>query len=185
MLITIGLVGIVTSMAAPIFVQAFKNYFSLNYESEQFTSIAGQSQRLAQVIRGLTDINSADGNDLDIYAYFYPDDTYVSDVKYYLSSDQKTLYADVTPMTADPPLGTPITSAKKTYKIIDNFQKVSGTNLFDYLDENNNKISLPINDLSTIKSVTVNLIVPDQQGSNPGQQTSSLTVNLRNRKTNL
>lgn len=179
------MVGIVMAMAAPLFVFAFKNYFSLEYEGGQYTSIAGQSQRVANVIRGLSDINSADADSLDIYAYFYPDDTYASDVKYYLSSDQTKLYADVTPMTANPPEGTPITAQKKTYTIIDNFKKVSGVNLFDYIDQNNNNISLPISDLGSIKSIKVNLAVPKDQTDSSAKQSLSLQVSLRNRKTNL
>lgn len=184
-LITIGLIGIVSTMAAPLFVSAFKNYFGLEYESEQYTSIAGKSQRIANVIRGLSDINSADGNTLDIYAYFYPDDTYVSQVKYYLSSDQTKLYADVTPMTANPPEGTPITAQKKTYTIIDNFKKVSGVNLFEYADQNTNSLSVPVSDLSSIKTIKVNLAVPKDLANSSVQNSLSLSVSLRNRKTNL
>lgn len=185
LIVTISLIGVVLAMIIPVFTQAFRNYFSLEYESGQFTSIASQSQRIANVIRGLSDINSADANTLDIYAYFYPNDSYVSQVKYYLSGDQTKLYADVTPMTANPPTGTPITSQKKTYTIIDNFKKVSGVDLFSYSDQDNNSLSLPLTDLKAVKSISVNLAVPKQQGSNSGQQSTSLTVNLRNRKTNL
>jgi prepilin-type N-terminal cleavage/methylation domain-containing protein len=185
LIITIAMVGIVMAMAAPLFVFAFKNYFSLEYEGSQYSSIAGQSQRVANVIRGLSGINSADGNSMDIYAYFYPNDTYASKVKYYLSSDQTKLYADVTPMTANPPDGTPITSQKKTYTIIDNFKKVSGVNLFEYVDLNNNTISLPMSDLGSIKTIKVNLAVPKDKSDSSAKQSITLSVNLRNRKTNL
>ena len=185
LLITMVILGIVLAMAIPIITQTFRNYFSLQYESEQFTSIASQSQRIANVIRGLSDINTAEANSLDVYAYFYPNDAYVSEVKYYLSGDQTILYADVTPMTANPPDGTLITSEKKTYTIIDNFKKASGVDLFAYLDEDNEELDLPISDTDDIKSITVNLAVPKEQASDSKQQSNSLTVNLRNRKTNL
>ena len=184
-MITIGLIGIVLAMAIPIFTSTFKNYFGLQYTNEQFTSIASQAQRIANVIRGLSDINAVNADDLDIYAYFYPNDAYVSQVKYYLSADQTKLYADVTPMTANPPLGTLITANKKTYTIIDNFKKVSGTPLFEYIDQSGNALPLPISDTDTIKSIRINLAVKKDIGADSGQQTMSLSVSLRNRKTNL
>lgn len=184
-LITIVIIGIVLAMAIPIFMTTFKNYFGLQYTNEQFTSIASQSQRIANVIRGLTDINTANGNDMDIYAYFYPNDAYVSKVNYYLSADQAILYADVTPMTANPPLGTPITANKKTYTIINNYKKLSGVNLFEYIDQSGNTMGLPISDTEAIKSIKINLAVKKDIGTDSGEQTMPLSVSLRNRKTNL
>lgn len=184
-LITIGLIGIVLAMATPIFTSTFNNYFGLQYKNEQFTTIASQSQRIGNVIRGLSDINTANADDMDMYAYFYPNDAYVSKINYYLSADQTKLYADVTPMTANPPVGTPITANKKTYTIIDNFKKVSGVSLFEYIDQNNNTLTLPITDLNAIRAVKINLAVREKVGADSGSQTVSLSVSLRNRKTNL
>ena len=184
-LVTITLIGIVLAMAVPIFTSTFNNYFTLQYKNDQFTNIASQSQRIANVVRGLSDINTANANDMDIYAYFYPNDAYVSKINYYLSAQQDKLYADVTPMTGNPPLGTPITANKKTYTIIDNFNKLSGVNLFEYIDQNNNNLTLPIADLDAIKGVRINLSVRENITADSGQQTMSLDVSLRNRKTNL
>lgn len=185
LLITIGLIGVVVTLAAPVFANTFRDYFALNYRNEQFTSIAGQSQRIANVIRGLSDINTATANELDIYAYFYPNDSYVSKVRYYLSPSQDKLYADVTPMTANPPTGTLLEANKKTYTIISNFKKINNVNLFKYIDQNNNELSMPISNLEAIKAIQINLSVRDNNTANSGQQTMSLSVSLRNRKTNL
>ena len=116
-LITIAILSIVLIMIFPLITSTINNYLSLQYKNDQYSSIAAHSQRIANVIRGLSDINSAGTDELDMYAYFYPNDAYVSQIKYYLSTDQTKLLADVTPMTANPPIGVPITANKKTYTI--------------------------------------------------------------------
>jgi len=90
--------------------------------------------------------------------------------------------ADLTPYSANPPLGSPVTAKKRTFTIIDNYYAVSGVSLFTYLDANNAALSLPISDLQTIKGVRVALAAKTSNGSN---QALSVQVSLRNRKTNL
>jgi prepilin-type N-terminal cleavage/methylation domain-containing protein len=157
-------------------------YLNLQADASNFTDLAAQSQRVANVVRGLTDITAASANDLQIYAYFYPTDTYVSQVHYYLNATQTQLLADVTPMTANPPVGTPIPANRKTYTIIVNFKQSPNTNLFAYLNSANSALGLPITDLKTIKAIQVNLGVAATPNNN---QAMTLQVSLRNRKNNL
>lgn len=157
-------------------------YFNLQKDASGFTDVASQSARIANVLRGATDVTVANSNDLTAYAYFYPTDTYVSQVRYYVSTDGAVLYADVTPMTANPPTGSLITANKKTYTIISSFKQGSGLTLFNYLGSTGNVLTLPITDLATIKAIRVNLGVATSGASN---QAMTLDVTLRNRKTNL
>ena len=157
-------------------------YLNLQADASNFTTLAAESERVATVVRGITDITSVSSNDLQIYAYFAPTDTYVSQVHYYLNAAQTELLVDVTPMTANPPTGTPITNQKKTYIIIDNFKQSPNTNLFVYLDGAGNPLTLPITDLTTIKGVQINLAVAATPQNN---QAMTVQVSLRNRKTNL
>ena len=184
MLIVLLLMGLITTAIYVSFRTTFIEYFSLQKDGSNFTQLSGQSQRLASVVRGLTSITSATSTDLQIYAYFAPTDTYVSQIHYYLNSNKTILYADVTPMTANPPNGTPITANLKTYTIIPNFYQASGVNLFTYLDAYNNVLTLPISDLQTIKGIQIGLAVPGGTASG-GNQAMTLQVSLRNRKTNL
>lgn len=158
-------------------------YLNLQKDASSFTGLAYQSQRLATVVRGATSIVSIADNDLVIYAYFYPSDVYVSIVHYYLNATSTILYADVTPMSANPPIGTPITASKKTYTIISNYKQIAGIKLFEYLDDTGTTMTLPIADLHTIKGITINLAVPTAIGG--GNESTTLQVNLRNRKNNL
>lgn len=176
---------IVSLTAFTIFSTLLNQYFGLQEDGSEFTNLATQSQRIAGVLRGSTDVISASDNDLSVYAYFSPNDTYVSQVHYYLNGSSTTLYADVTPMTANPPIGTPITAQKVTHTIIDNFHPLSGLSLFAYLDASGNTLSLPIADEHTIKGIQINLAVPAEHPTPGGNQQMSLQVSLRNRKTNL
>jgi Tfp pilus assembly protein PilE len=170
------------------FVVAFKsyiiNYFNLQSDASAMTQINSQAMRVATVMRGITSINSVAANDMVLYSYFYPSDTYVSLVHYYVltSGSAKQVLVDVTPMSANPPIGSPLTAQQKIYTVIDNFYQPTGGSLFTYLDSSGTALSLPITDLQTIKGVQVNLAAKTSNGSN---QTLNVQVSLRNRKTNL
>lgn len=178
------LVAIIGTTFLVFFKSSFFNYLNLQSDATTTTQVNTQANRVAQVMRGVTGITSVSANDFQGYSYFYPQDAYVSLIHYYLHTSGKTtqLLADVTPMSANPPIGSPLTTKLKTYTIIDNFYQPSGGSLFTYLDTSGNSLSLPISDLQTIKGVQVNLAAKLSNNSN---ETLSVQVGLRNRKTNL
>jgi prepilin-type N-terminal cleavage/methylation domain-containing protein len=183
-LLIVMIVTTILSISIFTFANALiSRYFPLQEESMAFSDMSRNSQRIASVIRGLTDITQATSNSMTIYSYFSPADTYVSLVKYYVTGN--ILMADITPMSANPPSGTPITANKKTYTIIDNLYTPTGTQLFVYLDETGSPMTLPISDLHTVKGIQVNLGIPLSTPSINSSDTISLQVSLRNRKTNL
>lgn len=184
-MVVITLIGIVATFSYTVFNSSISDYLTLQKNSLLFGDLSNGSQRIAMVTRGLTDITAANDNDMTLYGYFAPNDTYVSLIKYYLNPTKTTLFADVTPMTANPPTGTPITANKKTYVIIGNFFAKPGVNTFVYLDSVGQTLSTPIADLHTIKGLQINLGVPITSPTADGSRTISVQVSLRNRKTNL
>jgi prepilin-type N-terminal cleavage/methylation domain-containing protein len=182
LVVVLFLVGIITTFAFTFFNTSTNQYLALQQDADSFNGLAGHYQRLANVLRGLTDITSASANDMTLYAYFSPNDNYVSLIHYYLSGNK--LLADVTPMSANPPNGSPLTASKKTYTIIDNFYSTPGVDTFVYLNSSGSAMTLPISDLHTVKGIRVNLAVPSKSPSNTSQALT-LQVSLRNRKTNL
>ncbi len=184
LLITIIMVGVVSTIFLTAFKSTIFNYLNMQQDASATTQINTEAYRLATAVRSATDINSATSNDLVLYAYFYPSDTYVSLLHYYLSTDSKGthLMADLTPMTANPPAGTAITDKKRTFTIIDSFYTGGGKPLFEYLNAGGNTLSLPITDLQTIKGIRINLAA---KGSNGSNQSLNVDVSLRNKKTNL
>ena len=185
LLVGMTVATILAMTAYTFFGNSLGNYFDLQQNSSVSGELAQNSQRIAAVLRGSTGIISAGANDLTVYAYFSPNDTYVSQIRYYLNGNSTQLLADITPMTANPPIGTPITAQKKTYTIIQDYLMVGGVNLFNYLDASGNTLGLPIADLNAIKGIQINLAVPINRPIQSGNQQISLQVTLRNRKTNL
>lgn len=185
LLIAIVLASILTMTSVAFFSSTFNSYIKLSQDSSQLSQLAQQSQRIAKVLRGLTDIVSLSDNEITVYAYFSPADEFVSQIHYYKNGAGTILYADVTNMTSNPPTGTLITSSTKTFKVIDNFHTVSGTSLFTYLDGGGTAIATPIADQHIVKGIKITLAVPSTDAAAGQYTTTSLQVALRNRKTNL
>lgn len=185
MMIAMTVAFMISLTTYSIFSTLLNQYFGLQADGSEFTNLAEQTQRLGNVLRGLTDVVSESGNDLTVYAYLAPNDAYVSQIHYYLNNNATVLYADVTPLTANPPIGTLITSKKFTYTVIDNYYQLAGLPLFSYLDSSGSALTLPITDEHSIKGIQVNLAVPAPFPTASGKQQISLQVSLRNRKTNL
>jgi prepilin-type N-terminal cleavage/methylation domain-containing protein len=185
LMVVILLVGILTTNMYVFINSSTNQYLALHADSASFSDLAIQSQRVANVLRGLTDITAASDDGITMYAYFVPNDTYVSIIQYYKNSGGTKMLADVTPMTANPPIGSPITAKKRTYTVIDNLKTISGVSNFVYLDSAGGTLATPISDLRTIKGIRVNLAVPVEGPTKGGNSSISLSVALRNRKTNL
>lgn len=183
LLVVISLVGIIFASFASFFTNYLILYSKYQEDSLNFSEMAQQSQRIAQVLRGLTDIVSESADELTAYAYFAPSDAYVSQVHYYLDGTGKKLMVDVVPMTANPPNGTLLTAQAKTYTIITNYYQAPGRDLFTYYDAGGSVLTPPIADEHSILQIGVNLAEPAAHSSNG--QTLDITVSLRNRKTNL
>ena len=185
LVIVMMLVGLVSTNMYLFINSSTNQYLTLHADSSSFSDLALQSQRIANVLRGLTDITQASADGITMYAYFVPNDTYVSLIQYYKNPNGTQLLADVTPMTANPPVGTLITADKRTFVVINNLKTISGVNNFEYLDSAGGLLSFPISDLRTIKGVRVNLAVPVDGPTKNGNSSISLSIALRNRKTNL
>ncbi|MDB5164550.1 MAG: hypothetical protein JWL89_176 [Candidatus Saccharibacteria bacterium] len=183
LLVVLSVVGVLFATFGTFFTNYLSLYFNYQKDANTFAEVANQSTRISDVLRGIVDINSESATDINAYAYFAPTDTYTSVVHYYLSADQKSIMVDVTPMTANPPNGTPVTASKRTYTIISNYQPQTGVNLFTYYDASGTALPTPVANEHTITSITVNLSTTATHNSK-GQQLAT-TVSLRNRKTNL
>lgn len=183
LLVVITVVGVLFTGFASFFTNYLILYSKYQEDASRFTELAMQSQRMAEVVRGVTDIVQPNANELIAYAYFSPGDTFTSQIRYYLNPPRTVLLADVTPMTANPPSGTLIPSQMKTYTIISDFyQPVSGS-LFTYTDISGNQLTPPIANLRAIIGIRINLAAPGNHTKTG--QTMDISVSLRNRKTNL
>ena len=183
--VSLVLIAIISITAFTIFNTSINNYLGLQQDAVEFDSLTAGSQRVGTVLRGLTDITIANANDITFYSYFSPNDAYVSLIHYYIAGSHASLFADVTPLDANPPNGNLITASKKTYTIIEDFYSQQNVNTFVYLDSTGAVLPMPISDLHTIKGMNVNLAVPINDPTANGSRTITTQVSLRNRKTNL
>ncbi|MGB3023729.1 MAG: prepilin-type N-terminal cleavage/methylation domain-containing protein [Candidatus Saccharimonadales bacterium] len=183
-IMVLALIGVLSAMFYSLFATSFFSYLNLQKQASSFTQISLQSSRVAAVVRGLMSISIAKDDELEIYAYFYPSDQYVSKVRYYVVtvSGVKQLRADLTPMTANPPIGIPIVGDKTTTTVIDSFYQPVGTKLFTYLNAANVELATPITDFFAVKSIKIQL---SAKVETQAKQTITTQVMLRNRKTNL
>ncbi len=183
LLVVISVVAVMVVSFGSFFTNYLILYTKYQKDETNFTELASQSQRIADVLRGLTDITAETANSITIYAYFSPVDSYVSQVTYYLNGTSTAVMADVTPMTANPPVGTLLTAQKKTYTIISNYYHPTNGTLFTYYDASGTALTFPIADEHTITQIQVNLAEPATHTANG--QTLTTSVGLRNRKINL
>lgn len=184
LLIAMAVGGILSTILFVFFGNTLTQYVALQEDGSAFTDVSLNSQRIAAVMRGGTDITQATGSSITLYSYFAPNDQYLSLIRYYPDANGTKLLADVTRMTANPPVGVTIPSSLKTVTIIDNFYVPANTNTFEYLDSAGGVLSTPITDYTTIKGVRVNLVTKGSK-RNAVPTKLSVDVSLRNKKTNL
>ena len=182
LLVVIMVIGVLFTTFAEFFNNNLILFLNQQQNSMNLTELQNESQRIGDVLRGTYDIISAQPNTLSVYAYFSPVDNYVSIVTYYLNSAGNQLLASVTPMTSNPPIGTPITADTKIYTIISNYNPLISGSLFTYYDANNNILIPPISDERSIINIGINLAEPIYHSQSQAQ-TLNLYITLRNRKT--
>lgn len=183
MVIVITLIGTLSVIFFVVFKTTLVSYIDLQKQATSFGQLSTQAERIANVLRGTTSISNASDNELTVYTYFYPSDAYVSQVRYYVvNGATKRLYADLTPMSANPPLGTLQTDKKKSFVVIDNFYQSSSGKLFTYMNAVGATLPTPVTDLSVVKTIQINLAA---QLENMRSQDINVQVLLRNKKNNL
>lgn len=183
-LVELALVTAVTSIIVvllySVFVGSFNNYLALQTDAIKFNDLSSQTQRIARILRGSTDVLEAGSNSVTVYAYFSPRDNVVSKVRYYVSGSQ--LKADITPMTSAPPIGTPQTTQMKTYIIVEKIN--TATSPFEYLDSAGNTL-VSVGNLRDVKGMRITITIPSTKLATIKPTTLQVSVSLRNRKTNL
>jgi len=185
LLVVILLSGILITTLFTFTSTTVNNFLRLQAEGLANSKLADGSFRVSRVLRGTNFIESANDDQITAYAYFSPQDAYTSKISYYLNVPQDKLMADVTPMTADYPIGTVIVAQEKTVVIMEGFLKRAGQPTFKYFSSTSAQIPSPVSDLQSIKNISINLYSKIYLSNNQKFASSSVTVNLRNRKTNL
>lgn len=163
---------------------AVNDFMRLQSESLARSKVTDGTFRISRVIRGLNHIEYAQADTITAYSYFAPHDEFTSKIVYYLNSNEDQLLAEVTPMTADYPIGNLILDQQKTVVIIDGFSKVSGSgsDTFEYYDKDHNPLTSPVLDTSPIKNIAVNIHARKYKTNSDKYVSGKVSVNLRNKR---
>lgn len=181
LLISALIVGIMSGTLFIFFGSAFNNFFKIQESSIMVNDKTRTLYRIAQVIRSGTTIAEATADNLTIYAYFSPQDTTLSQVRYYYSSASKTVKVDRIKAVGTAPNYTYPIANKQTFTLID--QIILTGNLFSYLDANGDNGPFTAPTYKDIKTISIDLNTASNYKTTASQLKT--TVEMRNRKTNL
>jgi Tfp pilus assembly protein PilE len=181
LLIATIVVGFVGGALALFFSATVEDFFRIEETSISVNDKTRGMYRIAQVVRTGTTISEASANSLTIYAYFSPQDSVLSKVRYYYSSTTNILKADRIKAVGSAPNYTYPSNNTETYTIVKNLKLTS--DLFGYKDANGNSGPFDASTFKDIKTVSINLnTVTDYQSFASQLKT---TIEIRSRKTNL
>lgn len=186
LLVVTILIAVTIVLTSFLISDSFTKFMRLQVEGIEFGRVSMNTQRVAQVIRGATELVSADGTDLRLNSYFSPNDNVQSQIHYYTvkNPDNKfyTLKAEVTPYDVNPPIGTLQTNNTREYTITERYL-ANPIPLFRYFSATDTEYTtVPLTNPSTVKAIQVTIIDPSMSNQT---STSTIKVTMRNKKTNL
>ncbi|HAC56341.1 TPA: hypothetical protein DCF80_02470 [Candidatus Saccharibacteria bacterium] len=181
LLIAAVVIGIMSGTIFIFFTSSTTSFFQIQESSIVVNDKTRVLYRMAQVIRSGTTINEASSNALTIYAYFSPQDTTLSQVRYYYTAADRTLKVDRIRATGTAPNYTYPPANTETKTLLDGIT-LTGT-VFSYLDANGSSGPFTTDTYKDIKSVTLDLNSASTKSVTASQLKTS--IELRNRKTNL
>jgi len=184
-LLELLIVGVLTALIAiPLMTFTFKglqSYVFLQTQSDTSTELSTVTEGMAKVIRGTTDVVTAQANTLTVLAYFNPDDTVVKQVRYFVSGTD--LDVGVTPPSGTAPNYT-YPSANEVVTTLYHNLVMGSTPMFTYYDNTNTQLPNGFS-TSSVNQVGIDVAAnptPNQVGV-PIELSTRVT--LRNFKTNL
>lgn len=180
LLFVIAIVSIITSSLVALTVQSSRGYRYLQTQSEASVDLSNTLNRVSKVVRGTSDVITADPNSLSIYAFFSPEDAVVKKITYFVEGT--TLKATVIPPTGTAPNYTYDAANGKTYNLATNLTG-AGT-VFNYFDASGNQLPSGFA-VTQIKQISIKITINPNTKVLRQPLTSQTTVTLRNKKTNL
>lgn len=180
LLFVIAIISIMTTSLVALVTQSSRGYRYLQTQSEASVDLSNTLNRVAKVVRGTSDVISAQPNSLSIYAFFSPNDAVVNKITYFVQGS--TLKATVVPPTGTAPNYTYDDANGTTYTLADDLTG-AGT-VFNYFDASGIQLGSGFS-VSQIKQISIEVTINPNTKVLRKPLTSQTTVTLRNKKTNL
>lgn len=181
LIFVIGITGILTLVVMTFAINSARGYRYLEAQSSASVEVSSNLNRVSKVVRGTTDIVTAEPNSLVIFGYFSPNDAVVKKIRYF--KDGNRLAVGVIPPSGTAPNYT-YSQANETVSYLINDLNMGSTPLFSYYDEAGNQLTGAFA-VTQVKQVGIKIDVnakPDVLTKPVGSQTK---VTLRNKKVNL
>ena len=182
LLISTLVIGLMSGTFFIFFSTAFDDFFRIQQSSIITNDKTVVLYRMAQVIRSGTTIGEASPSSLTIYAYFSPQDSVLSQVRYVYNSSDKTIKVERIKATGTAP-NYLYPAANKESRILLNQTQLTG-DLFSYKDANGTNGPFTTDTFKDIKTISIDLNTAKNFKTSDASQMKT-TVELRNRKTNL
>lgn len=181
LLIVALVIGTMTGVMYMFFGPTVNSFFKIQETAIDINDKTTTMYRVAQVLRTGTTISEATGSSLTIYAYFSPQDSVLSKVRYYYNAADKTLKVDRIRAVGAPPNYTYPAANTETSLLLNKIQL--SDDVFSYADANGGAGPFSLETYKDIKSIAVNFNSPGTYRAEKNQM--KIDVELRNRKTNL
>jgi len=181
LLIAAVVIGIMSGTIFIFFASTTTSFFQIQESSIVVNDKTRVLYRMAQGIRSGTTITEASSNAFTVFAYFSPQDTTLSQVRYYYTPASRTLKVDRIRATGTAPNYTYPPANTETKTLLDGITLTG--NIFSFRDANGSSGPFTTDTYKDIKSVTLDLNSASTKTVSASQLKTS--VELRNRKTNL
>ncbi len=173
--------ALISGMIFVFFWSSIRSFFTIEETSIAVNDKLRVVYRVSQVLRSGTTITEASSTAITIYAYFSPQDSTLSQVRYVYDSGAKTLSVTRIPAQGTAPNYTYPPASGTTTTLLKNF--TASGNVFSFKDANGNTGPFNTNTYKDIKEVTIDLNSPSAREQSANQLKTNIV--LRNRKTNL
>jgi prepilin-type N-terminal cleavage/methylation domain-containing protein len=180
MVVTIGLVSIITVVVTAFLSESIKTY-RIKRQSVELEENAAQTMREFEITtRAASKIIKADSSELTFLRFFDLTSTSPTQVRYFV--DGNVFKVGITkPVGIDPNITYPTENEQIDLLIHD---VVNTNSLFKYYDGSNNELSLPI-DNTNLRMISLSISLDKNGNLPPAPITETTTVSLRNMKDNL
>lgn len=181
LLIVAVVLGIMSGVIFVFFNTSIVSFFRIQESAILTSNQTSAIYRMGQVIRSATRITEATDSAITMYAYFSPQDSTLSQVRYNYNSATKSLEVERIRATGTAPNYTYPVANKETRQILTNVQLQ--TPIFSYRDALGSTGPFDATTYQDIKSVTLDIKTNGTRKVNGSEM--KLQLSIRTRKTNL
>jgi prepilin-type N-terminal cleavage/methylation domain-containing protein len=181
LLVVIVITGMIALPLSTFFIKGLSSFQFIQVQSDTALELQTLTDRVAKVVRGVTNVDTASPNTLIVYGYFSPQDTVIKKIRYFVNGTN--LNIGVTPPSGTAPNYTYLSSDEViTTTRID--LAMGANSLFTYFDDAGNQLTGSFQP-GQVKEIGIFVAANPNTRQIPVPISISTKITLRNLKTNL